>query len=41
MKMMFQTLVDCGIELGSILGKSASDEEIIEIKISWIGTVQM
>jgi len=32
MKMMFQTLVDCGIELGSILGKSASDEEIIEIK---------
>jgi len=32
MKMMFQTLVDCGIELGSILEKSASDEEIIEIK---------
>ena len=30
--MMFQTLVDCGIELGSILEKSASDEEIIEIK---------
>jgi cytochrome P450 family 6 len=32
MKMMFQTLVDCGIELGSILEKSASDEEIIEIR---------
>ena len=32
MKMMFQTLVDCGVELGSILEKSASDEEIIEIK---------
>jgi len=32
MKMMFQTLVDCGIELGSILQKSASEEEIIEIK---------
>jgi cytochrome P450 family 6 len=32
MKMMFQTLVDCGIELGSILEKSASDEEVIEIK---------
>jgi cytochrome P450 family 6 len=25
-------LVDCGIELGSILEKSASDEEVIEIK---------
>jgi len=32
MKMMFQTLVDCGMELGSILEKSASDEELIEIK---------
>ena len=32
MKMMFQTLVDCGIELGYILEKSASDEEVIEIK---------
>jgi len=32
MKMMFQTLVECGIELGSILEKSATDEEIIEIK---------
>ena len=32
MKMMFQTFVDCGIELGSILEKSASDEEIIEVK---------
>jgi len=32
MKMMFQTLVDCGIELGYILEKSASDEGIIEIK---------
>jgi cytochrome P450 family 6 len=32
MKMMFQTLVDCGIELGSILEKSASDEEVIEIR---------
>ena len=31
MKMMFQTLVDCGHELGSILEKSASNEEIIEI----------
>jgi cytochrome P450 family 6 len=32
MKMMFQTLVDCGIELGSILEKSASNGEVIEIK---------
>jgi cytochrome P450 family 6 len=32
MKMMFQTLVDCGNELGSILEKSASNEEVIEIK---------
>jgi cytochrome P450 family 6 len=32
MKMMFQTLVDCGIELESILEKSASNEEIIEMK---------
>jgi len=29
---MFQTLVDCGLELGSILEKSASNEEVIEIK---------
>jgi cytochrome P450 family 6 len=32
MKMMYQTLVDCGQELGSILEKSAINEEIIEIK---------
>jgi cytochrome P450 family 6 len=32
MKIMFQTLVDCGIELGSILEKCASDEEVIEMK---------
>ena len=32
MKMMFQILVDCGHELRSILEKSASNEEIIEIK---------
>ena len=32
MKMMFQTVVDCGLELGSILEKSASNEEDIEIK---------
>ena len=32
MKMMFQTLIDCGIELGNILEKSASIEESIEIK---------
>ena len=32
MKMMFQTVVDCGLELGSILEKSASNEEVIEIK---------
>jgi cytochrome P450 family 6 len=32
MKMMFQTLVDCGQQLGSILEKPASDEETIEIK---------
>ena len=32
MKMMFQTLVECGHELGSILEKSANNEEIIEIK---------
>jgi len=32
MKMMFQTLVETGHELGSILEKSASDEEIIEMK---------
>jgi cytochrome P450 family 6 len=32
MKMMFQTMVECGHELGSILEKCASNEEIIEIK---------
>jgi hypothetical protein len=32
MKMMFQTLVDCGHELGTILEETASSEEIIEIK---------
>jgi hypothetical protein len=32
MKMMFQTLVDCGQELEIILEKSASNEEIIDIK---------
>ncbi|PNF35807.1 putative cytochrome P450 6a14 [Cryptotermes secundus] len=32
MKMMFQTLVDCGQELGTILQETASREEIIEIK---------
>jgi cytochrome P450 family 6 len=32
MKMMFQTCVDCGKELGNILEKSASNEEVIEIK---------
>jgi cytochrome P450 family 6 len=32
MKMMFQTVVDCGLELGSILEKSASNEEDIEMK---------
>ena len=32
MKMMFQILVDCGHELGSILEKCASNEEVIEIK---------
>ena len=31
-KMMFQTLVDCGIELGSILEEGACNEEVIEIK---------
>jgi cytochrome P450 family 6 len=30
--MMFQALVDCGHELGSILEKCASNEEVIEIK---------
>jgi cytochrome P450 family 6 len=32
MKMMFQTLVDCGQELGTILEKPASKKEIIEMK---------
>jgi cytochrome P450 family 6 len=32
MKMMFQTLVDCGHELGTILEESASNEDVIEIK---------
>jgi cytochrome P450 family 6 len=32
MKMMFQTFVDCGQELGSVLEKSANNKEIIEIK---------
>jgi cytochrome P450 family 6 len=32
MKMMFQTFVECGQELGSTLEKSASNEEVIEIK---------
>jgi len=31
MKMMFQTFVDCGQELGSILDKCATNEEVIEI----------
>ena len=32
MKMMLQTVVDCGLELGSVLEKSASNEEVIEMK---------
>jgi cytochrome P450 family 6 len=32
MKMMFQTLADCGQELGSILEESGRNEETIEIK---------
>jgi cytochrome P450 family 6 len=32
MKMMFQTLVDCGQELGSILEESSHNQETIEIK---------
>jgi cytochrome P450 family 6 len=32
LKMMFQTLADCGQELGSILEETASNEETIEIK---------
>jgi cytochrome P450 family 6 len=32
MKMMFQTLVDCGHELGTILEETASNEKVIEIK---------
>ncbi|PNF26763.1 hypothetical protein B7P43_G18296, partial [Cryptotermes secundus] len=32
MKMMFQTLVDCGHELGTILEETANKGEIIEIK---------
>ena len=32
MRMMFQTFVECGQELGSILEKSASNEEVNEIK---------
>ncbi|XP_023712683.1 probable cytochrome P450 6a14 [Cryptotermes secundus] len=32
MKMMFQTLVDCGQELRTILHETASQEEIIEVK---------
>jgi cytochrome P450 family 6 len=31
-KMMSQTLVECGIELGSVLEKSARNEEVIDIK---------
>jgi cytochrome P450 family 6 len=31
-KMMFQTFVECGQELGSILEKSATNEDILEIK---------
>ena len=32
MKMMFQALVECGQELGSILEKCANNEEVIEVK---------
>jgi cytochrome P450 family 6 len=32
MKMMFQTIIDCGQELGSILEKCANNEEVIEVK---------
>ncbi|KAJ4434867.1 hypothetical protein ANN_23438 [Periplaneta americana] len=32
MKMMFQTLVDCGQELGECLTETANNEEVIEIK---------
>ncbi|XP_069672104.1 probable cytochrome P450 6a13 [Periplaneta americana] len=32
MKMMFQTLVDCGQELGECLDETAEKEEVIEIK---------
>ena len=32
MKMMFQILFDCGHELGSILEKYASNEDVVEIK---------
>lgn len=32
MKMMFQTLVDCGQELGDYLDEAADNEEIVEIK---------
>jgi cytochrome P450 family 6 len=32
MKMMFQTIVECGIEVEKLLEKSAGNEEIIEIK---------
>jgi cytochrome P450 family 6 len=32
MKTMFQTLVDCGLELGSILEETASNQETVEIK---------
>jgi cytochrome P450 family 6 len=40
--MMFQTLVECRHELGSILEKSASKEEIIEIAlIIWIQFIRL
>ncbi|PSN38879.1 hypothetical protein C0J52_18964 [Blattella germanica] len=32
MKMMFQTLVDCGVELGSLVENMTSEGQIIEIK---------
>jgi len=41
MKMMFQTLVDCGLELGTILEKSLVMKRLLKSKLSWLGAVEM
>jgi len=41
MKMMFQTLVENGLELGTILEKRFAMKRLLKSKVSFPGTVQM